>query len=201
MRVLQQFRFNPALNTLFISKVGDTSIDIPEANCLIQISSQYGSRRQEAQRLGRILRAKKGMQNGYNAFFYSLVTPDTEEMYHATKRKQFLIDQGYEYKLITHLEGLEDNEHLIYRDLTKQIELLNTVLLAAASDLDDEDLDIADAIEEDDTDAHESAVTVKRVTGFGLASLSGGDSMAYLEYNRGTTSNLDKSSRFFRRRN
>lgn len=52
IRLLNQFRFNPALNTLFISKVGDTSIDLPEANCLIQISSQFGSRRQEAQRLG-----------------------------------------------------------------------------------------------------------------------------------------------------
>jgi superfamily II DNA or RNA helicase len=47
------------INTLFLSKVGDNSIDIPEANVLIQISSHAGSRRQEAQRLGRILRAKK----------------------------------------------------------------------------------------------------------------------------------------------
>jgi ERCC3/RAD25/XPB C-terminal helicase len=49
----------PQINTLFLSKVGDNSIDIPEANVLIQISSHAGSRRQEAQRLGRILRAKK----------------------------------------------------------------------------------------------------------------------------------------------
>jgi len=47
------------VNTVFLSKVGDNSIDIPEANVLIQISSNAGSRRQEAQRLGRILRAKK----------------------------------------------------------------------------------------------------------------------------------------------
>ena len=47
------------MNTVFLSKVGDNSIDIPEANVLIQISSHAGSRRQEAQRLGRILRAKK----------------------------------------------------------------------------------------------------------------------------------------------
>ena len=49
----------PQINTVFLSKVGDNSIDIPEANVLIQISSHAGSRRQEAQRLGRILRAKK----------------------------------------------------------------------------------------------------------------------------------------------
>lgn len=50
------------VNTIFVSKVADTSFDLPEANVLIQISSHGGSRRQEAQRLGRILRAKKGIQ-------------------------------------------------------------------------------------------------------------------------------------------
>ena len=60
--ILAQFKnaIDPQYNTLFLSKIGDTSIDIPEANVLIQISSHAGSRRQEAQRLGRILRAKKG---------------------------------------------------------------------------------------------------------------------------------------------
>ena len=74
----------PALlqvGTIFLSKVGDNSIDIPEANVLIQISSHAGSRRQEAQRLGRILRAKpsaggknKDGSQEYNAFFYTLVS-------------------------------------------------------------------------------------------------------------------------------
>jgi superfamily II DNA or RNA helicase len=58
---LQNFKFNPKVNTIFVSKVADTSFDLPEANVLIQISSHGGSRRQEAQRLGRILRAKKGI--------------------------------------------------------------------------------------------------------------------------------------------
>jgi DNA excision repair protein ERCC-3 len=98
---LHQFRYNPALNTIFLSKVGDTSIDLPEATCLIQISSHYGSRRQEAQRLGRILRAnrKKTVGAGCNAYFYTLVSKDTEEMYYATKRQQFLVDQGYAFKV------------------------------------------------------------------------------------------------------
>lgn len=52
MRILQNFQHNPLVNTIFLSKVGDTSIDLPEATCLIQISSHFGSRRQEAQRLG-----------------------------------------------------------------------------------------------------------------------------------------------------
>lgn len=52
MRILHQFVSNPRVNTIFLSKVGDNSIDLPDANVLIQISSHYGSRRQEAQRLG-----------------------------------------------------------------------------------------------------------------------------------------------------
>jgi DNA excision repair protein ERCC-3 len=63
MQILQNFKFNPKVNTIFVSKVADTSFDLPDANVLIQISSHGGSRRQEAQRLGRILRAKKGNRN------------------------------------------------------------------------------------------------------------------------------------------
>ncbi|KAG2590925.1 hypothetical protein PVAP13_5NG455500 [Panicum virgatum] len=105
-RILYQFKNSPEVNTIFLSKVGDNSIDIPEANVIIQISSHAGSRRQEAQRLGRILRAKgkhqdrmAGGKEEYNAFFYSLVSTDTQEMYYSTKRQQFLIDQGYSFKL------------------------------------------------------------------------------------------------------
>ncbi|KAM9919380.1 hypothetical protein OXX59_007975, partial [Metschnikowia pulcherrima] len=68
MTILQNFQHNDQVNTIFLSKVGDTSIDLPEATCLIQISSHYGSRRQEAQRLGRILRAKRRNDEGFNAF-------------------------------------------------------------------------------------------------------------------------------------
>lgn len=76
---------NLQVNTIFLSKVGDNSIDVPEANVLLQISSHAGSRRQEAQRLGRILRAK-GVKPGakvegseeHNAFFYTLVSQDTQ---------------------------------------------------------------------------------------------------------------------------
>ncbi|GCC20250.1 hypothetical protein chiPu_0018830 [Chiloscyllium punctatum] len=68
MQILQNFTHNPKINTIFISKVGDTSFDLPEANVLIQISSHGGSRRQEAQRLGRVLRAKKGLEEEDLAF-------------------------------------------------------------------------------------------------------------------------------------
>ena len=99
IRVLQQFRHNPLLNTIFLSKIGDTSIDIPEATCLIQISSHYGSRRQEAQRLGRILRAKRKSSSENTAYFYTLISKDTEEVMFSSKRQQFLMDQGYSFKV------------------------------------------------------------------------------------------------------
>ena len=97
-KVLSMFKHSTEINTVFLSKVGDNSLDIPEANVLVQISSHAGSRRQEAQRLGRILRAKKDAKSGaaaseFNAFFYTLVSKDTQEMFFSAKRRRFLIDQ------------------------------------------------------------------------------------------------------------
>lgn len=129
MKILSNFQLNDKINTIFLSKVGDTSIDLPEATCLIQISSHYGSRRQEAQRLGRILRAKRRNDEGFNAFFYSLVSKDTQEMYYSTKRQAFLIDQGYAFKIITHLHGLEKLPGLAYSTVRERRELLQEVLL------------------------------------------------------------------------
>ncbi|CAH8639290.1 unnamed protein product [Heterobilharzia americana] len=84
MQILQNFQHNPNVPAIFVSKVADNSFDLPEATVLIQISAHGGSRRQEAQRLGRILRAKRGMDaEAYNAFFYSLVSQDTMEMQYA----------------------------------------------------------------------------------------------------------------------
>ncbi|KAJ3041370.1 hypothetical protein HDV00_009511 [Rhizophlyctis rosea] len=194
MRILQNFQHNPAVNCIFLSKVGDTSIDLPEANVLIQISSQFGSRRQEAQRLGRILRAKKGGgegDGGFNAFFYSLVSKDTEECFYATKRQQFLIDQGYHFKVITNLEGLSTMPNLVYPTLENQLELLHTVLVQTDSSLGKEEEADDDVVGQDDIrgvgggfvyDAVEEAArgTVVRRLGT-LQSLSGADSMAYME--------------------
>lgn len=81
MKILQNFQYNPKVNTIFVSKVADTSFDLPEANVLIQISAHGGSRRQEAQRLGRILRAKKHSTDQFNAFFYSLVSQVSDVFY------------------------------------------------------------------------------------------------------------------------
>uniref|UniRef100_A0A8K9X0Z4 General transcription and DNA repair factor IIH helicase/translocase subunit XPB n=1 Tax=Oncorhynchus mykiss TaxID=8022 RepID=A0A8K9X0Z4_ONCMY len=137
MQILQNFKHNPKINTIFISKVGDTSFDLPEANVLIQISSHGGSRRQEAQRLGRVLRAKKGMvAEEYNAYFYSLVSQDTQEMAYSTKRQRFLVDQGYSFKVITKMAGMEE-DNLMFSSREEQYQLLQKVL--AATDLDAEE--------------------------------------------------------------
>lgn len=90
---------------------------MPDANVLIQISSHGGSRRQEAQRLGRILRAKKtAIAEEYNAFFYTLVSQDTMEMSYSRKRQRFLIDQGYSYKVVTKLAGMDEVSIIMFSD-------------------------------------------------------------------------------------
>ena len=81
---------------LVLSKVGNFAIDLPDANVLIQISGTFGSRQEEAQRLGRILRPKT---NGEEAHFYTLVTRDTRELDFAQHRQLFLTEQGYSYEI------------------------------------------------------------------------------------------------------
>src|SRR6185295_18914547 len=81
---------------LILSKVGNFAIDLPDANVLIQVSGTFGSRQEEAQRLGRILRPKT---NGEIAHFYSLVTRDTRELDFAHHRQMFLTEQGYGYMI------------------------------------------------------------------------------------------------------
>ncbi|ORX99508.1 DNA repair helicase rad25 [Basidiobolus meristosporus CBS 931.73] len=179
LRILQQFQHNPQLNTIFLSKVGDTSIDLPEATCLIQISSHYGSRRQEAQRLGRILRAKRRNDEGFNAFFYSLVSKDTQEMYYSTKRQQFLIDQGYAFKVITHLEGMDSEPNLVYRTKESQMELLKSVLMA-----NDDEADLDVPVDADDVSSRSSKKSMVRRGVGSMKSLAGGDDMAYMEPNK-----------------
>ncbi|XP_010594716.1 general transcription and DNA repair factor IIH helicase subunit XPB isoform X2 [Loxodonta africana] len=172
MQILQNFKHNPKINTIFISKVGDTSFDLPEANVLIQISSHGGSRRQEAQRLGRVLRAKKGMvAEEYNAFFYSLVSQDTQEMAYSTKRQRFLVDQGYSFKVITKLAGMEEEE-LAFSTKEEQQQLLQKVL--AATDLDAEEEVVAGEF------GSKSSQVSRR---FGtMSSMSGADDTVYMEY-------------------
>ncbi len=81
---------------LIVSKVGNFAVDLPDASVAIQISGTFGSRQEEAQRLGRILRPKA---DGRPAFFYSVVTQDTRDQEFATRRQRFLMEQGYQYDI------------------------------------------------------------------------------------------------------
>lgn len=132
MQILSEFQESAACNTIFLSKVGDNAIDLPVANVIVQISSHYGSRRQEAQRLGRILRPKPQAATsagGFNAFFYSVVSRDTQELYHANRRQQFLVEQGYNYQVVRdHRLSRIDQQNLIYSSKESQLQLLKQVL-------------------------------------------------------------------------
>ena len=89
------------LRNLMVSKVGNFAIDLPDASILIQISGTFGSRQEEAQRLGRVLRPK---EDGRPAHFFSLVTKDSKEQEFAMNRQLFLTEQGYAYKIM-HYSG------------------------------------------------------------------------------------------------
>ncbi|WP_408922855.1 DNA repair helicase XPB [Corynebacterium tuberculostearicum] len=97
-RLFQQFR-EGTLPVLVVSKVANFSIDLPEAALAIQVSGTFGSRQEEAQRLGRLLRPKEE-----EALFYSLVTRDSLDADYAVHRQRFLAEQGYAYRLIDALD-------------------------------------------------------------------------------------------------
>lgn len=89
--LFDQFR-KGRIKLLVVSKVANFSIDLPDANVAIQVSGSFGSRQEEAQRLGRVLRPKES-----GAYFYSVVTRDSKEQEFAMKRQLFLTEQGYRY--------------------------------------------------------------------------------------------------------
>jgi DNA excision repair protein ERCC-3 len=85
-----------AIRVLAVSKVANFAVDLPEASLAIQVSGTFGSRQEEAQRLGRVLRPK---EMGNQASFYTLVSRDTVEQEFALKRQLFLCEQGYSYEI------------------------------------------------------------------------------------------------------
>jgi DNA excision repair protein ERCC-3 len=95
-RLFDEFRAG-RLKTLVISKVGNFSIDLPEAAVAIQVSGTFGSRQEEAQRLGRVLRPKA---DGRQAHFYTVVSRDTIDTEYAAHRQRFLAEQGYAYTIV-----------------------------------------------------------------------------------------------------
>uniref|UniRef100_A0A6B2KZP5 DNA 3'-5' helicase n=1 Tax=Arcella intermedia TaxID=1963864 RepID=A0A6B2KZP5_9EUKA len=178
MRIFSSFKYDVNTKTIFISKVGDNSIDLPEANVILQISSHYGSRRQEAQRLGRVLRPKSGNilreVDQFDAFFYSLVSQDTLEMQYSTRRQQFLIDQGYAFKMITDIAF--DPNSFFTKDEEKN--LLHNILTA-----DDQTGEI-EVVSELDISAQwalNGTTSFSRAEGT-LSALSGADGLTYTQF-------------------
>lgn len=95
-KLFDAFR-NKEIGVLVVSKVANFSIDLPEATVAIQVSGTFGSRQEEAQRLGRVLRPKA---DGHSAHFYSVVARDTVDQDFAAHRQRFLAEQGYAYRII-----------------------------------------------------------------------------------------------------
>jgi DNA excision repair protein ERCC-3 len=95
-RLYDSFRTGET-RVLVVSKVANFSIDLPEAAVAIQISGTFGSRQEEAQRLGRVLRPK---QDGRQAHFYTVVSRDTLDAEYAAHRQRFLAEQGYAYTIV-----------------------------------------------------------------------------------------------------
>jgi DNA excision repair protein ERCC-3 len=95
-KLFQAFR-EGTINLLVVSKVANFSVDLPEASVAIQVSGSFGSRQEEAQRLGRLLRPK---QSNHTASFYTLIARDTVDQDFAQNRQRFLAEQGYSYTIL-----------------------------------------------------------------------------------------------------
>ena len=95
---------NHDINILVVSKVANYAIDLPDANVAIQVSGTFGSRQEEAQRLGRILRPKS---KGTQAHFYTVVTSDTLDQEYSMRRQLFLTERGYSYTIINQDELIQ----------------------------------------------------------------------------------------------
>jgi DNA excision repair protein ERCC-3 len=120
-------------------------------------------------------------------------------MYYSSKRQQFLIDQGYAFKVITELEGMEDLPDLVYKDKKSQAELLNEVVMAKDADADfNDDIvtgydDLATSLEIRRSDAAKRQRVESR-------SLTGGDNVAYTEHNRPINFKTKERNRLFKDR-
>jgi DNA excision repair protein ERCC-3 len=105
-RLFDAFR-SGEISVLIVSKVANFSIDLPEAAVAVQVSGTFGSRQEEAQRLGRVLRPKA---SGKGARFYSVVARDTLDQDYAAHRQRFLAEQGYAYRIVDADAVLADEE-------------------------------------------------------------------------------------------
>ena len=115
-KLYERFR-RGELKRLVVSKVANFAIDLPDANVAIQVSGTFGSRQEEAQRLGRILRPKT---DGSFAYFYTIVTRDTRDQDFSANRQLFLTEQGYRYLIEDGEEMLSTGERVSAQTSTGQ---------------------------------------------------------------------------------
>ncbi|KMZ67773.1 hypothetical protein ZOSMA_25G01640 [Zostera marina] len=127
-----------------------------------------------------------GGKEEYNAFFYSLVSTDTQEMYYSSKRQQFLIDQGYSFKIITSLPPPDSGADLSFHSLKDQLDLLNNLLVAGDDMVGLEQL-------EEDTDGM-ALLKARRSMG-SMRAMSGANGMIYMEYNTGKSKQVGQSKK------
>lgn len=80
--------------------MGDVGIDLPDANVAIELSSLFGSRWQKTQRLGRIIRPKGQTEKEFQAYFYSLISANTDDVIYSAKRQKYLAKQGYHFSTV-----------------------------------------------------------------------------------------------------
>lgn len=194
--ILAAFREDPTVKVLFLSKVGDVALDVPDANVIIQISSHYGSRMQEAQRMGRILRKKKSskLASGNHAFFYTLLSTDTEEVAWSLRRRRYLVDQGYAYKVLTAFPGLGSKASLqasagfLQTEADQRstlVEVLSTRLAAIEGKEAKEAARLsgsAQRLAEVDEPQQEWAPSSAAAASASMSDLSGGTGLRYIEY-------------------
>lgn len=129
---------NRQISCFMLTRVGDTSLDLPDANVLIEIDWQQGSNRQEAQRIGRISRPKS---SGYCGYFYILMSSATKEISTAQSRRKYLTEnQGYSYSSISDDDIIEQmtkcnvkEDDLVTNAITKQDDLYHEVLYCLQS--------------------------------------------------------------------
>ena len=156
-RVLHAFKFSDEVNTIFLSKVGDNSIDIPKQTLsykYLRMEARVDRRHSDSaessapsvsQRRQVYWKGTAGVGE-HNAFFYSLVSTDTEEMYFSTKLQQFLVQQGYAFKVVANIFDESAKHQLLFHTREDQMALLERVLRL------DEVTAVDEALVEDDDD-------------------------------------------------
>lgn len=159
INIISHFRDGTEINTILFSRVGDTSIDIPNANVIIQVASHKGSQRQETQRLGRILRPKQSADKqafsnmeSFNAYFYTLVSLDTKEVEFADNRQQHLINQGFYFEIIKEMPFMRNPKDKYALTMSSKEDQLNflTTILKSKDNFDKEGIENERELERDE---------------------------------------------------